>query len=257
MPQHRSVLAIALCFGSAAFGCGGDDSNDDDLGADENAGSGAGSGSSAGAGAEVDDTAVASELSAAEVENVCAALDDAAGLLGDVERACQVEAWLVTLEQPECESILEQCNEAGATMLELELPSTCAEQGAELPDCDVTVGEMIACAEEYGEFWAARTCDMEALLDEGPACDEELAMRCPSLYGPTDGGSSGEPGGSTGSCSGLAPSCVLQSSSALCIGVDGCIWLSSSETCSGAAQACTSYTNQVGCIGQNGCSWTP
>ena len=115
---------------------------------------------------------------------------------------------------------------------------------------------MIACAEEYGEFWASRTCDMDALFEPGPTCDGELATRCPSLYESSDGGSSGEPG-STGSCSGLAPSCVLQSSSGLCIGVDGCIWQSSSETCSGVAQSCSSYTAQTGCITQNGCSWTP
>jgi hypothetical protein len=116
---------------------------------------------------------------------------------------------------------------------------------------------MIACAEEYGEFWAARTCDMEGLTDMGPGCDEELAMRCPILYGDgTDGGSSGS-GSTGGSCSGLAPSCALQSSSGLCIAVDGCIWLSSSETCSGSARPCTAFTSQTTCIGQSGCVWTP
>jgi hypothetical protein len=97
---------------------------------------------------------------------------------------------------------------------------------------------------------------MEALFDEGPTCAEALALRCPSLYGESDGGSAGG-SGSEGSCSGLAPSCVLQSRRVLCMGVDGCLWLSSSETCSGAAQACSVYSNQAGCIGQDGCSWTP
>jgi hypothetical protein len=268
MSQLRSVLALALCFGSAASGCGGDDDSDGaSPSGGSSAGSGAGSGSAADSGAgagsgagvdlDVDEDAVASELSADEVQDVCAALDDAAGLLGNVERACQVEAWLATFEQAECESIVEQCNDNGATMLELERPSACAEQGEELPDCDVTVGEMIACAEQYGTFWASRTCDMEALFDEGPTCDEDLAMRCPSLYAESDDGGSSGGSGSEGSCGGLAPSCVLQSSSVLCMGVDGCLWLSSSETCSGVAQACSSYSSEAGCIGQDGCSWTP
>jgi hypothetical protein len=260
MSQDRSVFALAICVGFAtAAGCGdGGDSNggeqEQDGGTNPGAGSGAGSGAPGG---DIDESDVASDLSAGEVEDVCAALDDAAGLLGDVERACQVEAWLATFDEPECESIVELCNDAGETMLGLELPSSCAEEGEELPDCDVTVGEMIACAEEYGAFWASRTCDMEGLLDENPSCDEDLAERCPSLYGTGDGGSSGDPGGDDGSCSGLAPSCTLQSSSSTCGGVDGCTWQSSSETCSGVARACSSYASEAGCIGQDGCSWGP
>jgi hypothetical protein len=258
MSRYRPIFALAMCFGFAtAVGCGDDlDSSDGEEEQDAGRNPGAGAGADAGAsGGDIDEDAVASDLSAGEVRDVCAALDDAAGLLGDVERACQVEAWLATVDQAECEGILEQCNDAGETMLQLELPSSCAEQGEELPDCDVTVAEMIACAEEYGTFWASRTCDMEGLFDEGPTCDEDLADRCPSLYGTGDGGSSGG-SGDDGSCSGLAPSCALQSSSGTCGGVDGCTWLSASETCSGVAQACSSYTDEVDCIGQSGCDWT-
>jgi hypothetical protein len=280
---RSSLTPIALCIVFASIGCEGDDAGDNggaggigsadpgnragsggsssgggDAGDDGPAAGGAGSGSPG----ALDEGALGSDLSAAQVEDLCATLDAAAALVGDLELSCQGEAWLATFDQSECEQIVVLCNDAGATMLGLEEPSTCASMGQELPDCDVTVGEMIACAEEYGRFWTSRTCAMEGLTDEGPSCDVAFQERCPSLYGPPDGGGNsggaGSGGGSgTGRCSGIGPSCFSQFSSGTCIGVDGCIWSSSTDSCSGVSRSCSSYFDAIGCGSQTGCFWSP
>jgi hypothetical protein len=186
------VLLLAL----GGFACGGSDEDGDaseegGSGSDGTAGSGGeggSSGSSGSPGADLDDSAQASELSASEVADLCAALDDAAGLTGDVEAGCQAEAWLWTFDPQECEQIIVLCNDAGATMLGLELPAGCSQQGAELEVCEVTVGELIACAQELGEFWATRTCEEDNLTADGPSCDIDFQTRCPSLFGSASSG---------------------------------------------------------------------
>jgi hypothetical protein len=118
----------------------------------------------------------------------------------------------------------------------------------ELPGCEITVGEMIACAEDFSEFWQSRTCTTASLMEDGPPCGDDLAERCPVLYGEE------EPTPTTG-CTGVAPLCSTQTTMTACTALDGCLWSSTDDECTGVSRSCSLITNSADCEMQSGCSW--
>jgi hypothetical protein len=131
----------------------------------------------------LDASTLASELSADEAQQFCRKLDDVTGLLGDVKKACGVEAYLLTYDVSDCMSIVKQCNTNKETVLGLELALRCSETPTELKGCDAPVDDVLLCATALGAFWSTRECEINSLADPGPTCTSDLASACPLLFG--------------------------------------------------------------------------
>jgi hypothetical protein len=247
-PQNLAVLFTA-CAASFGSGCPADSggSHDQDK---PDAATGRDAGQSVINISGVDDGSLASTLTPSQVKKVCAAVDEAIGLAGDLAASCQVEAFQLALTSAECSDILASCQRDGMTQLGFEKPVRCATEAVDLSDCDVTVREMIDCGMQLGGYWRARTCDVDALDDVGPDCSASLGARCPTLYG------SGDSGGSGGACDGIATSCLSQFTSGTCT-APGCTWSSGTNYCSGLARPCVLNESQQSCTDEPGCYWTP
>jgi hypothetical protein len=124
-----------------------------------------------------------SDLSAEETQQFCRKLDDVTSLVDDLDQACTVEAYLLTFDPKECDTIVEQCKSNGKTVLGLELELPCSKKPETIKECDTPLGDVLACAVQLGDFWAVRVCETEALADLGPLCPRALARDCPDLFG--------------------------------------------------------------------------
>lgn len=129
---------------------------------------------------------LASELSADDAQQLCKKLDEASGLLGDVEKACDVEAFLLTYDESDCKSIADKCKSNHETVLGLELPLRCSDTPTELTGCDAPLDEVLYCATALGAFWSLRDCTPESLYADGPSCAKDLTHTCPLLFGEPD-----------------------------------------------------------------------
>jgi hypothetical protein len=127
--------------------------------------------------------ALTSELTADEAQQFCKKLDEVGGLIGDVDKACDVEAFLLTYDMGDCESIAKKCKSNKQTVLGLELPLQCSDTPAELTGCDAPLDEVLYCATALGAFWSLRDCSLESLYAEGPRCAKDLTHTCPILFG--------------------------------------------------------------------------
>jgi hypothetical protein len=124
-----------------------------------------------------------SELTPDEVQQLCRKLDEVTALVGDLQQACTVEAYLLTYDVDECESIVGQCTDNGATVLGLEAELPCSLQPVALKGCDAPISDVLACAVQLGDFWAGRACETALLADLGPLCPRVVAQDCPVLFG--------------------------------------------------------------------------
>lgn len=124
-----------------------------------------------------------SDLTPEEGQVLCKKLDEVTGLLGDLEQACTVEAYLITYDAKDCSSIVKQCKNNEATVLGLELELPCAKKPLALAGCDAPINDVLACAVQLGDFWAERVCETEALADPGPLCPQVVGRDCPLLFG--------------------------------------------------------------------------
>lgn len=124
-----------------------------------------------------------SDLNGEEAQALCRKLDEVTGLLDDLEQACTVEAYLITYDAKECDSIVEQCLDHEKTVLGLELALPCSKEPLALTGCDAPVSDVLACAGQLGDFWSERVCETQALADPGPVCPQVLARDCPLLFG--------------------------------------------------------------------------
>jgi len=124
-----------------------------------------------------------SELSTDETQQFCRKLDDVTSLVDDLDQACTVEAYLLTFDADECDGIVKQCVNNGATVYGLELELPCSGEPRVITGCDAPLGDVLACAVQLGDFWASRVCETAALADLGPLCPRALANVCPALFG--------------------------------------------------------------------------
>jgi hypothetical protein len=134
----------------------------------------------------LDASTLASDLSTDESQQFCRKLDEVTGLFGDVKKACDVEAYLLTYDVGDCVSIVKQCNANKQTVLGLELALRCSETPTELTGCDAQVDDVLLCATALGRFWSSRQCELDSLADPGPTCTATLANDCPLLFGAPD-----------------------------------------------------------------------
>jgi hypothetical protein len=201
--------------------------------------------------AMLDPTRSAATLSADEVAILCQNMDQALGIVGNLERACMIEAWAATFQTDTCNELVTLCEADGYTLLGLEDPSSCSLMGEAIPTCTATVGDLIGCAQTKGAFFASRTCTEVSLSELPPPCP--VAAQCPDFYPPD---TNPDPLPSTGSCSGVSESCYTQFYSFSCYEVDGCFWSSSSEDCSGLSRSCFLYSDSFSCSQQPGCYWS-
>ena len=124
-----------------------------------------------------------SDLTPEEGQQLCKKLDEVTGLFGDLEQACTVEAYLITYDAKDCDSIVEQCTDNDKTVLGLELELPCSKEPTDLKGCDAPINDVLACAVQLGDFWAERKCETAALADPGPVCPQVLGRDCPLLFG--------------------------------------------------------------------------
>ncbi|MDD9943496.1 MAG: hypothetical protein OXU20_20820 [Myxococcales bacterium] len=184
---NLSTLWLACIVGltTTLFACGDDDAPAPTADADAAVGDGDGDALYPDAGVafeDVDPTAQASDLSAAEFQAVCQEVDRITGLVGDLAASCQVDAWLQAQDEAMCNELEDLCLEAEVSVGAFELPQACSVAPEGMDDCTLRVEQMIACAEMMGAFWSARTCEEDHLFDEVPTCILDLSDECPSVY---------------------------------------------------------------------------
>jgi hypothetical protein len=121
-----------------------------------------------------------SGLTASQIYALCTDVDHRLGLIGDIDAACRVEAWLSSMSEDGCNAVLADCSASGESGLGLERGSPCAERT--LPECNATVAATLACADDNGAFFQARTCAQANLREAPPACNDTLAELCPALF---------------------------------------------------------------------------
>lgn len=229
---------------------------------------------------DIGPASMASELSEGEVMALCAELDARSLLVGNVDRACQLEGWLASSRESECTDLRRSCLQDGYSLQGYELARSCATQPTTLNDCNATVAELVECADLEARFVATRTCEESQLFDAVPECLNEMLVDCRPLYVAERGSSQGEnvstggvfaSGGymptagsfATGGvpapaaeCQGVSSSCFSMFSSFSCASQQGCYWSSSSDSCSGFSWPCSSMYSSFGCSSQQGCYWS-
>ncbi len=143
--------------------------------------------------------------------------------------------------------------------------------------CSDSCASSEACAESYGEKshctggnLCVASCTTDAECPEQTVCGDFGACE---RSGPASGNPycSGSPTPCSllsdsdcysqlgcspdGTCSGVADSCYLKSTSYSCERLEGCRWSSASDSCSGVADSCSSIDRSFDCQTQDGCSW--